>query len=397
MGITRLHVRNFRLLADVTLEPGDVTVIFGPNGAGKTTLLDTLWFVRDCAIRGVEFASSSRSHGIGMLYDGASPTDTIVVETATSETTYELSIALSAGRIEPFPGERLHSAAIGRNLIERDVGSNQARFWNTGAEESFSFTLREPDKLSLGRYLDFDARASDAVRLDQMLRSTQRLDSRSFNLFGLRQFGSEADHRTRLFDRADNLWSVLRNLQGRSGADERYSTIVGYMREALPDAFEEVLLEPTAPNVVYGSFVQKGRRKPVLASGVADGHMQLLIVLTALFSDSRERTSTLLFDEPDLSLHPWAIAVLAKAIREACRNWNRQVILCTHSPVMMSQFEPSNIYASQADDTGAHLTRLSDIVEITHLLEEYSAGSLYMAQLVAPQAPEEGVPVGGAS
>jgi len=73
--ISNIHIRNYRALADVRLDLGPVGILFGPNGAGKSTLLDSLWFVRDCAIRGVELASASRSHGIGILFDGATEED----------------------------------------------------------------------------------------------------------------------------------------------------------------------------------------------------------------------------------------------------------------------------------------------------------------------------------
>ncbi len=49
-----IHVQNYRSLADVSLELEPINVLLGPNGAGKSSLLDAIWFVRDCAIRGVE-------------------------------------------------------------------------------------------------------------------------------------------------------------------------------------------------------------------------------------------------------------------------------------------------------------------------------------------------------
>ena len=61
---------------------GAINVLFGPSGAGKSTLLDTVYFFRDCAIRGVEVASSERDHGIGLLWDGASDDRRILVELA---------------------------------------------------------------------------------------------------------------------------------------------------------------------------------------------------------------------------------------------------------------------------------------------------------------------------
>ena len=79
-GLTRIHVQNYRALADVELEVGPINLVFGPNGAGKSTLLDSLYFFRDCAIRGVDTASSERDHGIGILWDGAVEKSRITVE-----------------------------------------------------------------------------------------------------------------------------------------------------------------------------------------------------------------------------------------------------------------------------------------------------------------------------
>ena len=64
-----------------------------------------------------------------------------------------------------------------------------------------------------------------------------------------------------------------------------------------------------------------------MASGVSDGHIQLLILLTALFSEGRDRPALLLIDEPETSLHPWALAVLAEAITEAADRWNKQILV----------------------------------------------------------------------
>ena len=41
----------------------------------------------------------------------------------------------------------------------------------------------------------------------------------------------------------------------------------------------------------------------------------MLINLTALFSEGQNRYLLILFDEPEISLHPWALAVFAKAVK----------------------------------------------------------------------------------
>ena len=47
--LTRLRVKNFRLLRDVTIDMNDLTVLIGPNSAGKSTILEVLDFLARCA------------------------------------------------------------------------------------------------------------------------------------------------------------------------------------------------------------------------------------------------------------------------------------------------------------------------------------------------------------
>ena len=389
LRLTRVSARNYRSLADVDVVIDPVNVLFGPNGAGKSTFLDVIWFVRDCATRGVELASSTRSHGIGLLWDGAEE-DTISIMLGTDQVEYELQSTLTSGRIEPFLGERLYSRHQRRVLIDRRMGADRAAFYNTGVEQMATIELREPEKLSLGRYLDFEERAPDAADLDRLLHFVHYHSARSLNLRALKQRGSEASYETWLWERGDNLWSVLRNLHDRRSVDRRYDTIVGFMEEAFP-SFDGLLLEQTGPSSVYASFQEKLLREPIAASGVSDGHLQLLLLLTALFAEGPTRPSLMLFDEPEVSLHPWALAVFAKAVKRAADGWDKQVLMATHSPVLISQFDPSEILATAKSNGRTTVQRVCDIEGIQDLLDEYATGSLYMSQAIVPQQSMEPV------
>ena len=384
-GLTRIRVRNYRALADVEVEAGPINVVFGPNGAGKSTLLDTLYFFRDCAIRGVELASSRRSHGIGILWDGAGRDEHILIELATRGVSYGLSFSLSAGRIEEFPGEKLWSSSHEKVLIDRASGSDKTSLYHSEMMQSVPTHLREPQKLSLGLFLDFNRDNKDARHLDQLLHFIRSYHSRSFHLWPLKQRGSESSHETRLWDLGNNAWSVLRNLHDKRDVDERYGVIMRYMGEAFP-IFDGITLEQTGPASVYASFREKGRRREINASGVSDGFLQLLLLLIALFSEG-DRESVLLFDEPEASLHPWAITVFANAVKTAAAQWNKQIFIATHSPVLTSQFELRDVLVAGVEDGRVRFNRLNEIEDIQDLLEEYAAGSLYMSGAVAPQGP----------
>ena len=385
--LIRLEIHNFRSLANVAIETDALNVLFGPNGAGKSTFLDTIWFVRDCAIRGVDMASSYRSHGIGALWDWADEGANISIKLETELAEYELLFGYSSGRIEPFVGEILYSKTHDVRLIDRKIGSDRANFYHTKLKQHMPFTLREPEKLAFNRYPDFEEMSPPAAsELDRLLRFVHFYHSREADLYGLKKRGSELSYHTWVWERCQNLWSVLRNLHDRQSVDDRYDTIVDFMRESFP-TFKDLLIEQTGPNTVYGNFIEVGRRQNIQASGVSDGHLQMLIHLTVLFSEGKDRDSLILFDEPETSLHPHALHVLAKAIKLATEEWNKQVFIATHSPVLISQFDPQNILAAEIGESGQTIMkRVSEMDEIKDLLEEYATGSLYMAEEIAAQS-----------
>jgi predicted ATPase len=383
--LTRLEVKNFRSLADVDISLNVLNVLFGPNGAGKSTLLDTIWFIRDCAIRGVEEASSDRSHGIGALWDRADETASIAIKLENDVSVYQVRFGYSSGRIESFVGESLKSKETGIHLVDRKIGSDKANFYHVNLKQTVEIELREAEKLALARYLDFTD-SVEANSLNELLRYVHLYNGRNANLYQLKTRGSELTYHPWLWERSQNLWSVLWNLLGKRAVDDRYETIMLFMRKALP-GFVDLSIELVGSNTAYASFVKSGRARPIQASGESDGHLQMLILLTALFCEGKSRHSIIMFDEPETSLHPYALAVFAEAVKLAVTEWNKQVFIATHSPVLISQFEPDDILVTElGEQEQTILHRVSEIESIQDLLETYAVGSLYMAEAVAPQS-----------
>lgn len=386
--LTRVRVRNFRCLKNVEVVTRPTNVLFGPNGIGKSSFLDAIWFVRDCAIRGTEMASSDRHHGIGVLWDGADPQDRIEIALETGQAQYTVSFGYSSGRIEPFVGERLQSLKREMTLVDRKIGSDSATFYHEGMHQEVSLKLREPEKLAFTNYLLLCEPAEETGLLDEIFRSIHLYSSRSINLFQLRRLGSDATQHTFLYDRWQNLWSALRNLQGRQAVDPRYATIIDFMRKGFPSSFRELTFEQIGADRASASFVETGRRQPIQASGVSDGHIQLLGLLTSLFGDAQRHYQMLMFDEPETSLHPHAISVFAEAVKHATATFNRQIFISTHSPVLMSQFDIDSCLVLRAgEERDTRIEPLAARNDIRDLLDHYALGSLYMAEEVARQGP----------
>jgi hypothetical protein len=335
----------------------------------------------------VDAAAAQRNQGIGLLFDGASPDDQhIALSLATGELTYSLMFDLASGRIDGRPGEDLIGNAHARAFVRRYLGADDVVLLNDDDVMVSGHRLRDPNKLAINLYLDLYP--NDVVeRFDRLLKSIWLYHSRSLDLRRIRTLGSASAPGTLLQPDGENLWSALRNLRDR-GRDRRYRTIIGYMAEAFP-TFEEISFEQTGAASIYAQFYEKRRRNPIPADAVADGHLQLLLMLTALFGAEPGAPTVIMLDEPELSLHPWALAVLAKAVKEAAaKPWHRQILIATHSPVLISQFQPQEIFASEPADGQTRLRQVSELDGIGDLLDQYAAGSLYMAEQL-PTVPDE--------
>ena len=385
--LTRLHVKNFRSLADVSIETHPINVLFGPNGSGKSTLLEAIRLVRDCVSRDVEEAVGRRNNGFSMLRQGADEWEGISIVLETVVDAYLLGLVFSNGRIQPHAAEMLYSKEKEVYLIERTGNSDEADFCYRAETPPVRTRLAFPEKLALIQYLQGTEPTPPSVfNLRNLLNSVHFYHSHYIDLSGLKQRGSESGMGISLWENCGNLWSVLRNIHDKSAIDSRYTTIINFMRKSFPN-FKDLVFEQTGPNAVYASFVEKGRSDPIPVLGVSDGHLQMFIHLTALFSEGTDRDSLIVFDEPETSLHPYAISVFAEAVKLATKEWNKQVFIATHSPVLISQFDLGDILAAELDESGQTvLTRVSEMKDIQDLLEDYATGSLYMAGAIAPQS-----------
>ena len=384
--LTRLHIKNFRSLADVSVQMRPINVLFGPNGSGKSTLLEAVRLVGDCVSRYVEEAARTRYNGFSMLRQGVDEGQGIVIRIETALTEYTLRLGFSRGQIEPYAGEVLCLKGKKVPLITRTIGSDEANFFYREESPPVLTRLTFPEKLALMQYMPGTGLTLPVVFLRSLLNSVHFYHSHYIDLYGLKHRGSELGMSISLREDCSDLFSVLQNIHGKSAIDSSYATIISFMRKSFPN-FKDLVFEPSGPNAVYASFVENGLRDPIPVLSVSEGQLQMLIHLTALFSKKTDWASLIVFDEPETSLHPYAISVFAEAVKYAAEEWNKQVFIATHSPVLIGQFEPEDILAAELDDSvQTALTRVSEMGDIQELLESYDTGSLYMAEAIAPQS-----------
>lgn len=364
MGFT-LHAENYRALRRVDWSPTGVCALTGPNNSGKTTLLQCFDFLRTCLVHGPAEAATSWGGSDLLKHLQATASEEVVLRLSTDDLVWEM---------KPIP------VGLG---IEAPVIETIRR----GGEEIAS-QARGTDRFDLPkRGTSLPSSRDSAVRrildnwpedLGERRTALERL--REYRLYcdlqtrPLRESGSMLGPETALSPDGQNLFTVLHRWANSQPLRERWE----FVRAAMADAFPRTIDDLDFPMIgqrVALQFYLSGLKKPIPASAVANGFLLMLLYLSAVASTPEGGLIGL--DEPENGLHPHAIRVFLKAVRERAEERRLTVLLATHSPVVLDTFKehPEQVFVMEpGHDT---LPVRLDTLKSPEWLALYTAGDLY--------------------
>ena len=177
-------------------------------------------------------------------------------------------------------------------------------------------------------------------------------------------------------EEASNLGPFLYRLKNED--ENSYQNIVERIRLAVP-FFEDFYLKPGKPDInnITLEWKEKGTDAYRDVYSLSDGTLRF-ICLAVLFLQP-EPPETIIIDEPELGLHPFAISQLAALIRSTKKP---QIILATQSVTLLDEFYPDDIIvAERRDQEGSELRRLKE-EELEIWYKEYSLGDLWLKNLL---------------
>jgi predicted ATPase len=88
---------------------------------------------------------------------------------------------------------------------------------------------------------------------------------------------------------------------------------------------------------------------------------------------------TILIDEPELGLHPYAIAVLAEIFKQVSEQ--RQLIVSTQSVELVNELTPEDIIVVDQDNGASTFKRFTS-EDLAVWLEEYHLGDLWKRNII---------------
>jgi predicted ATPase len=159
--------------------------------------------------------------------------------------------------------------------------------------------------------------------------------------------------------------------------------------------FHDFKLRPVAdkPELIQLEWLQRDSDYPFRPSQLSDGTLRFICLATALLQPMLP--PTVLFDEPELGLHPYALTLLANLFRQAATQYghyvSKQVIVSTQSAPLLNEFTPEDVIVVERVEGGSTFRRLESS-QLTEWLEEYSLGELWQKNVLGGRPQSEEAP-----
>ena len=369
--IERIRIRGFRSLADVEFRPrSGASVLIGANGSGKSNFVQFFnmlsWMLKSRRL--AEFVS--RQGGADdQLHAGNETTPRldaeIVIRTATGRNEYRFALAYAHPDQLMFTEEAYRYSRDDRDgdadWIHIDGGHREARIVEAGQSDGAPQTPGPHAKTA--RTITYLLRSCAAYQF-------HNTDAKS-------NFKKTWDAAENAYMRADggNLPAILHRLEREDV--RRYELICRHIRRVLP-GFDRFQIEEQHGKVAL-RWRSRHSDKSYGAHLTSDGSLRFFALVTLLNLPVEMLPDVVLLDEPELGLHPKAIALVGDMIRALAEN--RQVIVATQSPLLVDTFELDEVFVLE-DRDGRTQVSSPDTEQLQTWLEDFSVGELWQKNLL---------------
>ncbi len=351
--IESIKIVNFKSIreAEITLRP--INVLIGSNGAGKSNFVNFFGFVNAIRDGGLADYTGERGGADRILYLGKR-NNSVLEGMINFDSVGEYKFELIPNDQDGF-------------YIRKEFGKYfKAEIDYTKFRPIFVAYKEDPANLGISlfdrihfvtNYLkSFSVYHFHDTSRNAPLKQTARLNDNQF----LQSDGS-------------NLPAFLYNLQQTE--IQAFNRIQGIIRTIAP-YFERFDLIPNG-DYIRLNWRQKGTDMYLDASDLSDGTIRFVALCTLLAQPNPPKT--IIIDEPELGLHPYAISLLAELVKSVSDK--TQVILSTQSVNLVNEFEPEDIIIVENDKNESTFKRL-DSNSLADWLEEYTLGDLWNKNVI---------------
>lgn len=369
---TDLLIQGFRRLKDVHFPLHPLCVMIGANGTGKTSILDVMSLL----------ANSARGNLSGAMTDLSGLPSVLTYDLAED---LRLALSMSVPHYKPLEYRlRLKPQGVAYDIADE--------------------TLTQQRRPQPPPFRHIDSHGPDIryfeVDENRLVRPNWEHNPLETSLGQVpKMFREPEDFRNRLA--SSTFYHVLNvdprspvrlpqpmqpsTLPGKNGEElvsclfylreaerHRFDTIEDALRAAFP-RFDRLDFPPVAAGTLALTWRERGFSRPLFMHQLSEGTLRFLWLAALLQSPGL--TSVTLLDEPEVSLHPELLSLLADLFREA--SVRTQLIVATHSDRLIRFLQPKEVLLLNPNDDGTTSVCWADELDLEEWLKEYSLDELW--------------------
>jgi predicted ATPase len=353
-SVTIRGFRSIRELQDFKLR--NLNILIGANGSGKSNFVSLFKLVSRAADQKLQRFVQLHDGPDGLLFGGRKRTEQL-----------EINIDFDT----PMNGYGFALMAAGANLIPI-----RERNWDKGAG-GYTYDYRSWPELEL-RLGEIEPKKN--TREWHILKAIQSWREYHFHDTSLsaavRQEQSAGDT-ARLKPDAGNLAAWLYFLHEWHPVEFR--TIERTIRMVAP-FFGRIAQPHDRPERIELKWYEDG--DPDTQWGprqLSDGTLRFICLATLLLQPPQYQPDTIIIDEPELGLHPYALGILSTLMQRAAER--KQLIVSTQSVDLVNDFDPEDVVVVNRRDGASTFNRL-DAEQLKEWLEDYTLGDLWKMNVI---------------
>jgi predicted ATPase len=349
--IDRLTIKGFKSIRNLNnFELRDLNVLIGPNGAGKSNFISYFRMLSEMVEKRLQVWTRQQGSADRIVSFG-------VKETSKLESF--IKFGANSYKFELLP------TMDGSFVFEQELAGFQGLGQNEPLWYGIGTGHMESNLKSITGIVATACCQSISERKIFHFHDTSDTAS-------VKRLGSLHDFQY-LRPEAANLAAFLYHLQN-SAANE-YTQIIQVIRLAIP-FFDDFVLDPqslpSGEEQIRLLWRQKNSDYALWPSQLSDGSLRFICLATALLQPNLP--STIVIDEPELGLHPYAITLLGSLIRSASKK--TQVIISTQSVALVNEFAIEDLVIVESEE-GATVFKRLEPNDFQSWLEDYSTGELW--------------------
>jgi predicted ATPase len=354
-GVKSLSVSGYKSIRELKdFQLNNLNVLIGANGAGKSNFINLFRLLNQMYEQQLQLYVQKQGGPDALLHFGRGTSERLHAEFYFSVNGYKFDLVPTSDNRLIFELEQSWFAGIkSRNSYSTRLGVGHVESRLRDAIDSFSPYVRE--SVSNWRVYHFHD-TSDTAKVKQRHAANDNL---------------------RLKPDAANLAAYLRMLKEKHEAE--YQRIVETIRLVMP-FFDDFVHRPGEPEYVELEWRQKGKPDtPFKAHMLSDGSLRFICLVTLLLQPVSLLPDTILIDEPELGLHPYAITVLVDIFKQVAED--RQLIVSTQSVELVNELSPQDVVVVDQEDGASTFRRYTE-EELSGWLQEYSMGEIWKRNIL---------------